>query len=99
MSAFSEPVDGIIRAGPDCHQHGDPYTHCVCWRRLDADTAELVGYATEMTGHPTRRVLQDAFVVLAEMGFNRVQWMRLDPDGTERVVEFPLRRDVTNARE
>lgn len=71
MRAHVEWIAGVIRAGPEFKDFGDPYEFsCTVLRR--GDTCEIIGASGKLTMETYRAVR----TMLSETGIKRVIWDR-----------------------
>ena len=69
MPCFIQPVDYLIRFGPEARKYGDPYDGTVAVVRRGME-AELVGYAPTAGLHDgSKQYLREIFAELARNGF------------------------------
>ena len=69
MAAIAEPLTRacLIRQGPHCENHGDPYTWTVVVKFMSSDHVELVGIDAPVT----KTVWRDVMNELHRLGVKR----------------------------
>ena len=82
MAAEIEWIVGIVRAGEDFENHGDPYEFS-CTVNLRGEEAELIGGCGEITPTIWREIKQ----ALLAKGITRAQWRRVNGVARNLVVD------------
>lgn len=72
----------LLRVGPNCHEWLDPYTHTAVAAIIDG-VAWLQGMTT---ASPTRGSVATASRIMKGLGFDRLEWDRLNHDQLRHIV-------------
>lgn len=87
MKAFTQPLTGVIRVGPDTDQYGKPWDYAVTYSASDMDTCTLL--ALKGDGGITRAHWHAVMAEVRRLGFRRARWERKKVAG-DREVEAEL---------
>lgn len=87
MAVTLEPVAFVVRAGPDHHKHGDPYTHSGTML-LAGDAAHFAGVTADAFWRYRKQFIEH----LKAMGIRTLTWQRIK-DGKVRKVELKIPKD------
>lgn len=80
MTVLIEWVTGVLRAGPEAHQHGDPFTFSATLIKR-GDTVEVIG----ATGSIPKGGLRKLKALLAQQGVSKIVWDRKRPQGDRHI--------------
>jgi hypothetical protein len=89
MPAHIEPITWILRAGPDMHQHGDPYTVSAVVQPISPTEMRVMGANDSL--YPG--FLSDVRILAQELGITRVVWERRKGEKL-RVVELIIKEEL-----
>jgi hypothetical protein len=80
VTVLIEWVAGVLRAGPEAHQHGDPFTFSATIIKR-GDTVEVIG----ATGRIPPGGLRKFKELLATEGVTKIIWDRKRPQGDRHI--------------
>jgi hypothetical protein len=80
VTVLLEWVTGVLRAGPEAHKFGDPYTFSATIVKR-GDTVEIIG----ATGKIPPGGLKELKALLAAEGVTRFVWDRKKPQGDRHI--------------